>query len=134
MAHGGCGRATAEDMNLEWFHRVGMVNGSFSSWRGLEGRLLWEGPPRELSLPESCLAQWLMGGSKYNGGAAEGMVSVSCPTLSMLKVRHTSSYPLRRLAISEGTVMSAVGRLSHEKRLTISRGATGSGRGNSPAT
>lgn len=35
MAHGGCGRATAEDMNLEWFHRVGMVNGSFSSWRGL---------------------------------------------------------------------------------------------------
>lgn len=37
MAHGGCGRATAEDMNLEWFHRVGMVNGSFSSWRGLGG-------------------------------------------------------------------------------------------------
>ena len=97
-------------------------------------RLLWAGPPRELSLPpESCLAQWLMGGSKYKGGAAEGMVSVSCPTLSMLKVGHTSSYPLRRLAISEGTVMSAVGRLSHEKRLTISRGATGSGRGNSPA-
>ena len=83
--------------------------------------------------PGSCLAQWLMGGSKYKGGAAEGMVSVSCPTLSMLKVGHTSSYPLRRLAISEGTVMSAVGRLSHEKRLTISRGATGSGRGNSPA-
>ena len=96
-------------------------------------RLLGEGPTRELSLPESCLAQWLMGGSKYKGGAAEGMVSVSCPTLSMLKVRHTCSYPLRRLAISEGTVMSAVGRLSHEKRLTISRGATGSGRGNSPA-
>lgn len=96
-------------------------------------RLLWADPPRELSLPESCLAQWLMGGSKYKGGAAEGMVSVSCPTLSMLKVGHTSSYPLRRLAISEGTVMSAVGRLSHEKRLTISRGATGSGRGNSPA-
>ena len=133
MAHGGCGRATAEDMNLEWFHRVGMVNGSFSSWRGLEGRLLGADPPRELSLPESCLTQCLMGGSKYKGGAAEGMVSVSCPTLSMLKVRHTSSYPLRRLAISEGTVMSAVGRLSHEKRLTISRGATGSGRGNSPA-
>lgn len=96
-------------------------------------RLLWAGLPRELSLPESCLAQWLMGGSKYKGGAAEGMVSVSCPTLSMLKVGHISSYPLRRLAISEGTVMSAVGRLSHEKRLTISRGATGSGRGNSPA-
>ena len=83
--------------------------------------------------PESCLAQWLMSGSKYKGGAAEGMVSVSCPTLSMLKVGHTSSYPLRRLAMSEGTVMSAVGRLSHEKRLTISCGATGSGRGNSPA-
>ena len=98
-----------------------------------ESRLLGEGPLRELSLPGSCLAQWLMGGSKYKGGAAEGLVSVSCPTLSMLKVRHTSSYPLRRLAISEGTVMSAVGRLSHEKRLTISRGATGSGRGNSPA-
>ena len=98
-----------------------------------ESRLLGEGPTRELSLPESCLAQWLMGGSKYKGGAAEGMVSVSCPTLSMLKVGHISSYPLRRLAISEGTVMSAVGRLSHEKRLTISRGATGSGRGNSPA-
>lgn len=128
MAHGGCGRATAEDMNLEWFHRVGMVNGSFSSWRGLGGAGFL-GQAR----PESCLAQWLMGGSKYKGGAAEGMVSVSCPTLSMLKVRHTSSYPLRRLAISEGTVMSAVGRLSHEKRLTISRGATGSGRGNSPA-
>ena len=129
MAHGGCGRATAEDMNLEWFHRVGMVNGSFSSWRGLGGAgFLGK------ALTESCLAQWLMGGSKYKGGAAEGMVSVSCPTLSMLKVRHTSSYPLRRLAISEGTVMSAVGRLSHEKRLTISRGATGSGRGNSPAT
>ena len=96
-------------------------------------RLLGADPPRELSLPESCLAQCLMGGSKYKGGAAEGMVSVSCPTLSMLKVRHTSSYPLRRLAISEGTVMSAVGRLSHEKRRTISRGATGSGRGNSPA-
>ena len=128
MAHGGCGRATAEDMNLEWFHRVGMVNGSFSSWRGLGGAGFL-GQAR----PESCLAQWLMGGSKYKGGAAEGMVSVSCPTLSMLKVTHTSSYPLRRLAISEGTVMSAVGRLSHEKRLTISRGATGSGRGNSPA-
>lgn len=128
MAHGGCGRATAEDMNLEWFHRVGMVNGSFSSWRGLGGAGFL-GQTR----PGSCLAQWLMGGSKYKGGAAEGMVSVSCPTLSMLKVRHTSSYPLRRLAISEGTVMSAVGRLSHEKRLTISRGATGSGRGNSPA-
>ena len=128
MAHGGCGRATAEDMNLEWFHRVGMVNGSFSSWRGLGGAgFLGQ------SCPGSCLAQWLMGGSKYKGGAAEGMVSVSCPTLSMLKVGHTSSYPLRRLAISEGTVMSAVGRLSHEKRLTISRGATGSGRGNSPA-
>ena len=96
-------------------------------------RLLGEGPLRELSLPESCLAQCLMGGSKYKGGAAEGMVSVSCPTLSMLKVRHTSNYPLRRLAISEGTVMSAVGRLSHEKRLTISCGATGSERGNSPA-
>ena len=128
MAHGGCGRATAEDMNLEWFHRVGMVNGSFSSWRGLGGAGFF-GQDR----PGSCLAQRLMGGSKYKGGAAEGMVSVSCPTLSMLKVRHTSSYPLRRLAISEGTVMSAVGRLSHEKRLTISRGATGSGRGNSPA-
>ena len=96
-------------------------------------RLLWAGPPRELSRSESCLAQWLMGGSKYKGGAAEGMVSVSCPTLSMLKVGHISCYPLRRLAISEGTVMSAVGRLSHEKRQTISRGATGSGRGNSPA-
>ena len=96
-------------------------------------RLLGADPPRELSLPGSCLAQWRVGGSKYKGGAAEGLVSVSCPTLSMLKVRHTSSYPLRRLAISEGTVMSAVGRLSHEKRLTISRGATGSGRGNSPA-
>ena len=89
--------------------------------------------------PGSCLSQrvvslsGLWGGSKYKGGAAEGMVSVSCPTLSMLKVGHISSYPLRRLAISEGTVMSAVGRLSHEKRLTISRGATGSGRGNSPA-
>lgn len=133
MAHGGCGRATAEDMNLEWFHRVGMVNGSFSSWRGLGGAgFLGKARPGGC-LSQSCLAQWLMGGSKYKGGAAEGMVSVSCPTLSMLKVTHTSSYPLRRLAISEGTVMSAVGRLSHEKRLTISRGATGSGRGNSPA-
>lgn len=128
MAHGGCGRATAEDMNLEWFHRVGMVNGSFSSWRGLGGAGFF-GQAR----PGGCLSQRLMGGSKYKGEAAEGMVSVSCPTLSMLKVGHISSYPLRRLAISEGTVMSAVGRLSHEKRLTISRGATGSGRGNSPA-
>lgn len=41
MAHGGCGRATAEDMNLEWFHRVGMVNGSFSSWRGLGEQASW---------------------------------------------------------------------------------------------
>lgn len=128
MAHGGCGRATAEDMNLEWFHRVGMVNGSFSSWRGL-------GEQASLGRPAQGVVSLsgLWGGSKYKGGAAEGMVSVSCPTLSMLKVGHTSSYPLRRLAISEGTVMSAVGRLSHEKRLTISRGATGSGRGNSPA-
>ena len=39
-------------------------------------RLLGADPPRELSLPEGCLAQWLMGGSKYKGGAAEGMVSV----------------------------------------------------------
>lgn len=56
MAHGGCGRATAEDMNLEWFHRVGMVNGSFSSWRGLgEAGFLGQARPgsylpRELSL------------------------------------------------------------------------------------
>lgn len=55
MAHGGCGRATAEDMNLEWFHRVGMVNGSFSSWRGLGEQASWGRPakgvvsPRELS-------------------------------------------------------------------------------------
>ena len=41
MAHGGCGRATAEDMNLEWFHRVGMVNGSFSAWRGLGEQASW---------------------------------------------------------------------------------------------
>lgn len=44
MAHGGCGRATAEDMNLEWFHRVGMVNGSFSSWRGLGEQASWGRP------------------------------------------------------------------------------------------
>ena len=52
MAHGGCGRATAEDMNLEWFHRVGMVNGSFSSWIGLGGAGFL-GQTR----PGSCLAQ-----------------------------------------------------------------------------
>lgn len=59
MAHGGCGRATAEDMNLEWFHRVGMVNGSFSSWRGLGEQASWGRPaqgvvsPRELSRSEA---------------------------------------------------------------------------------
>ena len=46
MAHGGCGRATAEDMNLEWFHRVGMVNGSFSSWRGLGEQASWVRPAK----------------------------------------------------------------------------------------
>lgn len=46
MAHGGCGRATAEDMNLEWFHRVGMVNGSFSSWRGLGEQASWGRPAK----------------------------------------------------------------------------------------
>ena len=59
MAHGGCGRATAEDMNLEWFHRVGMVNGSFSSWRGLGEQASWGKPAqgvvslRELSRSEA---------------------------------------------------------------------------------
>lgn len=56
-------------------------------------RLLGADPPKELSLPESCLAQWLMGGSKYNGRAAEGMVSVSCPALSMLKVGIPAATP-----------------------------------------
>lgn len=46
MAHGGCGRATAEDVNLEWFHRVGMVNGSFSSWRGLGEQASWGRPAK----------------------------------------------------------------------------------------
>lgn len=65
MAHGGCGRATAEDMNLEWFHRVGMVNGSFSSWRGL-GDQASLGQAR----PGSCLAQRVVSLSGLWAGAS----------------------------------------------------------------
>lgn len=65
MAHGGCGRATAEDMNLEWFHRVGMVNGSFSSWRGLGGAGFL-GQAR----PGSCLAQGVVSPSGLWEGAS----------------------------------------------------------------
>lgn len=65
MAHGGCGRATAEDMNLEWFHRVGMVNGSFSSWRGLGGAGFF-GQAR----PGGCLSQRVVSLSGLWAGAS----------------------------------------------------------------